>query len=153
MNTRHPVDTEDPHAPQGSTLEEVEPAPTPYDLRLVSPGATALPPGARGILDGVLPVRDSLTVSGRITFNGRLNNPPTALLFRSDTPQGPFVRVVSRPIAVPPDGGGDFTVRIDRTTDPGLFPGFFIFGIRNPKGNAQAIVVTITRVLIDGKPV
>ena len=123
-------------------LEEVESPPTPSDLILASQGATVLAPGERGICDRVIPARNSLIVEGGITFGGILAKLPNALLLRSNNLQGPFERVVSRPIAL--QSRGSFAIQIDRTTDPGLFPGFFRFGIRNPKGNSQSISVVIT---------
>ena len=153
MSTLTAVYTEEPHAPHSFDLEGVEPPPTPTDLFLASQAATDLFPGDRGILQVVFSARVSLAISGVITFKRRLENPPNALFFRSNNPQGPFERVVSRPISVPPAGGGTFTVQIDKNTDPGLFPGFFVFGIRNPKGNAQKFSVVITGAVVDGVPV
>jgi hypothetical protein len=50
-------------------------------------------------------------------------------------------------------GGGAFTIQIAKNLYPNLFPGYFLFAIRNPKNNAQPIYVVITGAVVDGMSV
>ena len=41
-------------------------------------------------------------------------------------------------------------MQINTSLYPSLFPGYFLFAIRNPKNNTQPIFVVITGAVVDG---
>ena len=149
MQTSVAVYPDDMLSQQSYGLDDIELPPNPGDLSLTVQGVTILYPGVRGFLPKVFYARQSLVVSGVIAYE-RVGQPPNALFFRSDYPQGPFVRVVSQALPLPLTGGGAFTIPITKTFYPNLFPGYFLFAIRNPKNNAQPIYVVITGAVVDG---
>jgi hypothetical protein len=149
MTTSTAVSPNDLLSQPNYALDDIELPPNPGDLSLTFQGVTVLYPSVRGFLPRVFYARQSLAVSGVIAYD-RVGQPPNALFFRSDYPQGPFVRVVSQALPLPLTGGGAFTIQINNYLYPTLFPGYFLFAIRNPKNNTQPIFVVITGAVVDG---
>jgi len=127
----YPVET---LSQQSVDLEPDEPPPNSADQILTPNVPTPVPPGMR-VKTETFRAKTVITVFGIIVFRGRLLKPPKVVLFRSDE------KVLVIPAQIPPAGGGEFQIQIDKANYPSLFPGDFKVAIRNPKDNTPTIVV------------